>query len=246
MLQNKTVLITGGSRGIGAAIVQKCLEAGAQVAFTYQQNAEKAQALVQELAPLFPNQQIKAYQSDAKSTEQAQKVVEQVLADFGSLQVLINNAGITQDNLLMRLSEAQWDEVIDTNLKSVFNYCKAVMRPMLKAKAGSIINISSIVGLKGNPGQTNYAASKAGMLGFTKSLAQEMGARNIRCNVVAPGFIETDMTNKLDEATQARLLSGVALQRLGTPQEVAQVVVFLASDYASYITGEVIQVTGGM
>ena len=246
MLQNKTVLITGGSRGIGAAIVQKCLEAGAQVAFTYQQNVEKSQALIQELSPLFPTQQIKAYQSDAKSTEQAQKVVEQVLADFGGLQVLINNAGITQDNILMRLSEAQWDEVIDTNLKSVFNYCKAVMRPMLKAKAGSIINISSIVGLKGNPGQTNYAASKAGMVGFTKSLAQEMGVRNIRCNVVAPGFIETDMPNKLDEATQARLLAGVSLQRLGTPQEVAQVVVFLASDYASYVTGEVIQVTGGM
>ena len=244
LLENKTVLITGASRGIGKGIATVFAEHGANVVFTYSSSLDAANALETELQAL--SIQAKGYQSNAADFEQAQELVENVLADFSTIDVLINNAGITKDNLLMRISEEDFDKVIEVNLKSVFNLTKAVQRTMLKQRYGSIINMSSVVGLKGNAGQSNYAASKAGIIGFSKSVALELGSRNIRCNVIAPGFIETEMTAKLSEEVVAEWRAGIPLKRGGTPNDVANACVFLASDLSSYITGQVINVDGGM
>jgi len=244
LLQNKTVLITGASRGIGKGIATVFAEHGANVVFTYSSSVDAANALETELQAL--GVQAKGYQSNAADFEQAQELVENVLADFSTIDVLINNAGITKDNLLMRISEEDFDKVIEVNLKSVFNLTKAVQRTMLKQRHGSIINMSSVVGVKGNAGQSNYAASKAGIIGFSKSVALELGSRNIRCNVIAPGFIETEMTAKLSEEVVAGWRAGIPLKRGGTPNDVANACVFLASDLSSYITGQVINVDGGM
>ena len=244
LLENKTVLITGASRGIGKGIATVFAEHGANVVFTYSSSVDAANALETELQAL--GVQAKGYQSNAADFEQAQELVENVLADFSTIDVLINNAGITKDNLLMRISEEDFDRVIEVNLKSVFNLTKAVQRTMLKQRHGSIINMSSVVGVKGNAGQSNYAASKAGIIGFSKSVALELGSRNIRCNVIAPGFIETEMTAKLSEEVVAGWRAGIPLKRGGTPNDVANACVFLASDLSSYITGQVINVDGGM
>jgi 3-oxoacyl-[acyl-carrier protein] reductase len=244
LLENKVALITGGSRGIGKGIVEVFAAQGAHVAFTYNSSAEAANAMADELSQ--NGVIVKAYQSDAAQFDQAESLVAQVLADFGSIDILINNAGITKDNLLMRISEEDFDRVIEVNLKSVFNMTKAVQRTMLKQRHGSIINMSSIVGVQGNAGQTNYAASKAGIIGFSKSVALELGSRNIRCNVIAPGFIETEMTQKLDEATVQSWRDGIPLKRGGTPQDIANTCLYLASELSSYVTGQVIHVDGGM
>jgi 3-oxoacyl-[acyl-carrier protein] reductase len=244
LLQNKTVLITGASRGIGKGIAIVFAEHGANVVFSYSSSVDAANALETELQSL--GIQAKGYQSNAADFEQAQELVENVLADFSTIDVLINNAGITKDNLLMRISEEDFDKVIEVNLKSVFNLTKAVQRTMLKQRHGSIINMSSVVGVKGNAGQSNYAASKAGIIGFSKSIALELGSRNIRCNVIAPGFIETEMTAQLSEDVVAGWRAGIPLKRGGTPNDVANACVFLASDLSSYITGQVINVDGGM
>ena len=244
LLENKVALITGGSRGIGKGIVEVFAAQGAHVAFRYNSSAEAANAMAEELSQ--NGVKVKAYQSDAAQFDQAESLVAQVLADFGSVDILINNAGITKDNLLMRISEEDFDRVIEVNLKSVFNMTKAVQRTMLKQRHGSIINMSSIVGVQGNAGQTNYAASKAGIIGFSKSVALELGSRNIRCNVIAPGFIETEMTQKLDEATVQTWRDGIPLKRGGTPQDIANTCLYLASDLSSYVTGQVIHVDGGM
>jgi 3-oxoacyl-[acyl-carrier protein] reductase len=244
LLENKTVLITGASRGIGKGIATVFAQHGANVVFTYSSSVDAANALETELQAL--GVQAKGYQSNAADFEQAQELVENVLADFSTIDVLINNAGITKDNLLMRISEEDFDKVIEVNLKSVFNLTKAVQRTMLKQRHGSIINMSSVVGVKGNAGQSNYAASKAGIIGFSKSIALELGSRNIRCNVIAPGFIETEMTAKLSEEVVAGWRAGIPLKRGGTPNDVANACVFLASDLSSYITGQVINVDGGM
>lgn len=244
LLEGKTAIITGGSRGIGKGIVEVFAQHGANVAFTYSSSAEAANALAEEVSKT--GVKAKAYKSDAASYEEAQSLAANVLADFGSIDILINNAGITKDNLLMRISEEDFDKVIEVNLKSVFNMTKAVQRTMLKQRKGSIINMSSVVGVKGNAGQTNYAASKAGVIGFTKSVALELGSRNIRCNAVAPGFIETEMTGKLDEETVNAWREMIPLKRGGTPEDVANTCVFLASDLSAYITGQVLNVDGGM
>lgn len=244
LLAGKVALITGGSRGIGAAIALRFAEEGASVAFTYRSSSEKAKAVEAELEA--KGVQAKGYQSDAGSFEQAEQLVKSVLEDFGKIDVLINNAGITRDNLMLRMTEDQWDEVIATNLKSIFNLTKQVVRPMMKNRGGSIINMSSIVGITGNAGQANYAASKAGIIGFSKSIAKEMGSRNLRCNVIAPGFIETDMTDELDEKTKADYLTNIPLKRLGKSQEIADACVFLASDMSTYVTGQVLSVCGGL
>jgi len=244
LLENKVVLITGASRGIGKAIAERCIEEGAKVAFTYLSSKEKANALVAELSK--GGGEVKGFKSNAADFDAAQKLVEEVVEAFGTIDVLVNNAGITRDNLLMRMTEEMWDEVINTNLKSVFNLTKAVQRPMLKARKGSIINMSSVVGVQGNAGQSNYAASKAGMIGFTKSIAQELGSRNIRCNSIAPGFIETEMTDALDDKVVEEWRKAIPLKRGGTPEDVANTVVFLASDWSAYITGQTINVCGGM
>ena len=244
LLENKTVLITGASRGIGRGIATVFAQHGANVVFTYSSSVDAANVLETELQAL--GVKAKGYQSNAADFEQAQELVENVLADFSTINVLINNAGITKDNLLMRISEEDFDNVIEVNLKSVFNLTKAVQRTMLKQRHGSIINMSSVVGVKGNAGQSNYAASKAGIIGFSKSIALELGSRNIRCNVIAPGFIETEMTAKLSEEVVAGWRSGIPLKRGGTPNDVANACVFLASDLSSYITGQVINVDGGM
>ena len=244
LLENKTVLITGASRGIGKGIATVFAQHGANVVFTYSSSVDAANALETELQAL--GVQAKGYQSNAADFEQAQELIENVLADFSTIDVLINNAGITKDNLLMRISEEDFDKVIEVNLKSVFNLTKAVQRTMLKQRHGSIINMSSVVGVKGNAGQSNYAASKAGIIGFSKSIALELGSRNIRCNVIAPGFIETEMTAKLSEEVVAGWRAGIPLKRGGTPNDVANACVFLASDLSSYITGQVINVDGGM
>ena len=244
LLENKTVLITGASRGIGKGIATVFAEHGANVLFTYSSSLDAANALEIELQAL--GVQAKGYQSNAADFEQAQELVENVLADFSTIDVLINNAGITKDNLLMRISEEDFDKVIEVNLKSVCNLTKAVQRTMLKQRYGSIINMSSVVGLKGNAGQSNYAASKAGIIGFSKSVALELGSRNIRCNLIAPGFMETEMTAKLSEEVVAGWRAGIPLKRGGTPNDVANACVFLASDLSSYITGQVINVDGGM
>lgn len=244
LLENKNVLITGASRGIGRGIAQVFAKHGANVAFTYSSSIDAANALEKELHDFGVS--AKGYQSNAADFEQAQELASQVLTDFTSIDVLINNAGITKDNLLMRITEDDFDKVIEVNLKSVFNLTKAVQRTMLKQRSGSIINMSSVVGVKGNAGQSNYAASKAGIIGFSKSIALELGSRNIRCNVIAPGFIETEMTAKLSEDVVAGWRAGIPLKRGGTPDDVANACVFLASDLSSYITGQVIHVDGGM
>lgn len=244
LLEDKVVIITGASRGIGKSIAEECVRQGAKVAFTYLSSVEKAQALEKELAAL--GGVAKGFKSDASKYDEAQSLVDQVVETFGTVDVLVNNAGITRDTLLMRMTEEQWDEVMNTNLKSAFNLTKAVQRPMLKARKGSIINMSSVVGVSGNAGQSNYAASKAGLIGFTKSIAQELGSRNIRCNAIAPGFIETEMTAALDEKVVAEWRNSIPLKRGGTPKDVADLTVFLGSDMSTYITGQTIHVCGGM
>ncbi|MDT8415764.1 MAG: 3-oxoacyl-[acyl-carrier-protein] reductase [Flavobacteriaceae bacterium] len=244
LLQGKTAIITGASRGIGKGIATIFAQNGAHVAFTYSSSVEAATTLEQELQAY--GVKAKGYQSDASDFGQSQAFVDAVVADFGTVDILINNAGITKDNLLMRISEEDFDKVIAVNLKSVFNLTKAVQRTMLKQRSGSIINMSSVVGVKGNAGQSNYAASKAGIIGFSKSVALELGSRNIRCNVIAPGFIETEMTGKLDEKTVQGWRDAIPLKRGGTPEDVANACLFLASDLSDYITGQVIHVDGGM
>ncbi|MEO1487537.1 MAG: 3-oxoacyl-[acyl-carrier-protein] reductase [Bacteroidota bacterium] len=244
LLQDKNVIITGASRGIGKGIAEVFASHGANVAFTYSSSEAPALALEKELQT--KGVKAKAYQSNAASFEASEQLIAQVLEDFDSIDVLINNAGITKDNLLMRMGEADFDKVIEVNLKSVFNMTKAVQRTMLKQRNGSIINMSSVVGVKGNAGQTNYAASKAGIIGFTKSVALELGSRNIRCNAIAPGFIETEMTEKLDEKTVQGWRDGIPLKRGGTPDDVANACLFLASDLSGYVTGQVLNVDGGM
>ena len=242
MLENKVALITGGSRGIGEALVRKFASLGASVAFTYALSAEKATAIADSLAPA----KVKAYASDASSFTQAEALIKAVLIDFGKIDILINNAGITKDTLMLRMTEEQWDDVIRINLKSAFNLTKHALKPMLSAKQGSIINMTSVVGCFGNAGQANYAASKAGMIGFTKSIAKEIGSRSIRCNAIAPGFIETDMTHTLDEKTKEAYFSNLAIKRFGSADEVADLAAFLASDQSKYITGQVISICGGL
>jgi 3-oxoacyl-[acyl-carrier protein] reductase len=244
LLQNKTALITGASRGIGRSIALTFAKAGADVAFTYLSSVEKGEALATELKTFGVN--AKGYRSDASDYSSAETLVNEVVADFGNIDILVNNAGITKDGLLMRMSEEQWDDVIRVNLKSVFNLTKACTKPMMKAKAGSIINLTSVVGIRGNAGQSNYAASKAGIIGFTKSVALELGSRNIRSNAIAPGFIETEMTDELNVASIEEWKKSIPLKRGGQPEEVAEACVFLASDMSRYITGQVLQVDGGM
>lgn len=245
LLEGKNVIITGASRGIGMGIAQVFADHGANVAFTYSSSEAPALALEKELTE--KGVKAKAYKSNAASFQEAEELVAKVLEDFdGRIDVLINNAGITKDNLLMRMSEADFDAVIDINLKSVFNMTKAVQRTLLKQRKGSIINMSSVVGVKGNAGQTNYAASKAGMIGFTKSVALELGSRNIRCNAIAPGFIETEMTDKLDEKTVQGWRDGIPLKRGGSTEDIANACLYFASDLSSYVTGQVLNVDGGM
>lgn len=244
LLQGKTALITGAARGIGKGIALKFAEAGANIAFSDIRYDEAAQELENAIKALGVN--AKGYASDAGSFEDSDKLINDVMNDFGAIDILVNNAGITRDTLLMRMTEADWDIVIRVNLKSIFNMTKAVQRVMLKQRFGSIINMSSVVGLGGNAGQSNYAASKAGLIGFTKSIAQELGSRNIRCNAIAPGFIETDMTAKLPQEVREEWIKTIPLRRAGTPEDVANVALYLASDLSSYITGQVISVCGGM
>lgn len=244
LLQGKTAIITGATRGIGRGIAIVFAQQGANVAFTYSSSVQAAEELEKELIGM--GVQAKGYQSNAGDFNEAQKMVDDVIATFGTVDILINNAGITKDNLLMRISEEDFDKVIEINLKSVFNMTKAVQRIMLKNKAGSIINMSSVVGVKGNAGQTNYAASKAGVIGFSKSVALELGSRNIRCNVIAPGFIETEMTEKLSADVVEGWRNNIPLKRGGTPEDVANACVFLASDLSAYVTGQVLNVDGGM
>lgn len=244
LLENKTALITGASRGIGNGIAVEFAKQGANVAFTFNASVDAAKELEKELESF--GVKAKGYQSNAADFDAAQELVKEVINEFGSLEILINNAGITKDNLLMRISEEDFDKVIEVNLKSVFNLTKAVIRPMMKQRMGSIINMSSVVGVKGNAGQANYAASKAGILGFTKSVALELGSRNIRCNAIAPGFIETEMTGKLDPKTVEEWRKGIPLKRGGAPEDVANACVFLASDMSAYITGQTLNVDGGM
>lgn len=243
-LQGKKTLITGGSRGIGAAIVKTFVEYGAHVAFTYRSSKEEADQLIQSLGKT--EGKVIAFSSDASNFEAANQLVGEVIKELGGIDILINNAGITKDTLLLRMTEEQWDQVIQVNLKSVFNLTKHSIRPMMKSGGGSIINISSVVGVTGNAGQSNYAASKAGIFGFTKSIAKEMGSRNIRCNAIAPGFIETEMTDELNEETKMAYLANIPLKRLGKAQEVADLCAFLATDNASYISGQTISICGAM
>lgn len=244
MLKGKKVIITGASRGIGRGIAEVFAGQGADVAFTYSSSEGPALELEGKLKSMGVF--AKAYKSNAASFAEAETLVSDVLKDFGGVDVLINNAGITRDNLLMRMNEGDFDDVIATNLKSVFNMTKAIQRTLLKQRSGSIINISSVVGVKGNAGQANYAASKAGMIGFTKSIALELGSRSIRCNAIAPGFIETEMTQKLDEKTVQGWRDAIPLKRGGTAEDVANACLFLASDLSAYITGQVLNVDGGM
>ncbi len=244
LLEGKVALVTGGSRGIGKALALAFAQQGADVAFSDLKYDEQAQELEKEIQNLGVKG--KGYASDASSFEDSEKLVASVTKDFGKLDVLVNNAGITRDTLLMRMTEDNWDDVIRINLKSVFNLTKAAQRYMLKQRSGSIINMSSVVGLGGNAGQANYAASKAGMIGFTKSVAQEIGARNVRCNAIAPGFIETDMTAKLPEDVKKEWAEKIPLKRAGKPEDVANTAIYLASDLSSYVTGQVIPVCGGM
>ena len=244
LLQGKNTLITGASKGIGRAIALRFAEEGANVAFTYLSSVEQGQALEQELTS--KGVKAKGYRSDASDFAQADALINSVVSDFGSLDVLVNNAGITMDNLLLRMTEDAWDKIMNVNLKSCFNTVKAAVKPMMKQKGGSIINMTSVVGLKGNPGQANYAASKAGIIGFTKSVALELGSRGIRSNAIAPGFIETEMTAVLDQKVVQTWRDAIPLKRGGRPEDVANACVFLGSDMSSYISGQVIQVDGGM
>lgn len=245
LLQGKTALITGATRGIGKGIAQRFAAEGANIAFTYASSDAAAAALCTELSERY-GVKVKAWKSDAADFKASEELAAAVIAEFGKVDVLVNNAGVTRDNLLMRMTEEQWDEVINTNLKSAFNLTKAFLRHFLGNRSGSIINMSSVVGVDGNAGQANYAASKAGLIGFSKSVAQELGSRNIRCNVVAPGFIETEMTEKLDEAVKKSWIEDIPLKRGGTPDDVANVCVFLASELSAYVTGQTISVCGGM
>ncbi|MXV17292.1 3-oxoacyl-[acyl-carrier-protein] reductase [Hufsiella ginkgonis] len=244
LLEGKTALITGASKGIGRKIAEKFVEHGAKVAFTYLSSIEKGQALEQEL--LAGGTIVKGYRSDASKFEEAEKLVNDVVADFGTLDIVVNNAGITKDGLLMRMTEQNWDDVLAANLKSIFNLTKAASRIMMKNRKGVFINMSSVVGVQGNAGQANYAASKAGIIGFSKSIARELGSRNIRTNVVAPGFIRTEMTDVLDPKVVEGWAAGIPLKRAGEPEDVANMCVFLASDMSAYVTGQVIAVDGGM
>ncbi|PWN07436.1 3-oxoacyl-[acyl-carrier-protein] reductase [Rhodohalobacter mucosus] len=243
-LKGKNCLVTGGGRGIGRAIALQLAEYGANVAVTYSRSADAANETVTEIETLGARGM--ALQADATNFAKAEEVINTLTEEWGSIDVLVNNAGIAQDNLILRMSEENWDAVLDTNLKSVFNYCKAATKPMMRARGGSVINIGSVVGISGNAGQSNYAASKAGMIGFTKSYAKELASRNIRANVVAPGYILTEMTEKLSENVLEAIKTETPLGRAGNPDEVSNVVAFLASDLSSYITGEVIRVDGGM
>lgn len=247
LLEGKTSIVTGAARGIGTAIALKLAQHGSNIAFTYvsDSSAEKAKTLVNELENL--GVKAKAYQSNASEISACEIFVNDVLKDFGNIDVCVNNAGISKDNLLLRMTSEQWDDVMNTNLKSVFNMTKQIIRPMMKAKAGSIINMSSIIGIRGNAGQSSYAASKAGVIGFTKSIALEIGSRNIRCNAIAPGFIETDMTHYLkDGDASTEFLKKIPLSRFGKAEEIADVTLFLASNMSSYITGQVISACGGL
>lgn len=244
LLDGKTALVTGASKGIGNSVAKKFAEQGANVAFTYLSSVEKGEALEKELAAM--GIKAKGYRSDASDFAAAEQLINSVVEDFGSLDVLVNNAGITKDNLLMRMTEEMWDTVINVNLKSCFNTVKSATRTFMKQRSGSIINMTSVVGLKGNAGQSNYAASKSGIIGFTKSVALELGSRGIRCNAIAPGFIETEMTASLDEKMVQTWRDAIPLKRGGTPEDVADCCVFLASDMSTYITGQVLQVDGGM
>jgi len=244
LLEGKNAIITGGSRGIGKGIAEVFAQHGANVAFTYNSSSQSAEELAKELESL--GVKAKAYQSNAASFKEAQELIDSVVEDFGSIDIVVNNAGITKDNLLMRMSEEDFDKVIEVNLKSIFNMTKAVQRTMLKQRSGSIINMSSVVGVTGNAGQANYAASKAGIIGFSKSMAQELGSRNIRTNVIAPGFIETEMTEKLDEKTVQGWRDAIPLKRGGKPEDIANACVYLGSDLSAYVTGQVIHVDGGM
>lgn len=243
LLEGKVALITGGTRGIGKGIVETFAKQGAKVAFTYAGSVEKAAEIENSLSG---ETQIKAYQSDASDFDAAQKLVEDVVAEFGQIDILVNNAGITKDSLLLRMSKEDWDVIMKVNLDSVFNLTKAVIKPMMKARSGSIINMSSVVGIQGNGGQANYAASKAGVIGFTKSVALELGSRNIRCNAIAPGFIETEMTAALDQKVIEEWRDDVPMKRGGLPEDVANACVFLGSDMSKYITGQVLNVCGGL
>lgn len=247
LLENKIAIVTGAARGIGEGIALKLAEHGAHIAFTYisENSAEKANALQKKLIGL--GVKAKAYRSNAGNFAECETFVNDVVKEFGAVDVCVNNAGISKDNLLLRMTPEQWDNVININLKSVFNMTKQVIRPMMKAKTGSIINMSSVIGLMGNAGQGSYAASKAGIIGFTKSVAKELGSRNIRCNAIAPGFVETDMTGYLKEGEQAdKYKAGIPLGRFGTTEDIANVTLFLASELGAYITGQVISVDGGL
>lgn len=243
LLEGKVAIITGATRGIGKGIAQVFAKQGAKIAFTYAGSVDKAKALEEELSAIT---QVKGYQSDASDFDAAQKLVDEVMAEFGQVDILVNNAGITKDNLLLRMGKDDWDIIMKTNLDSVFNLTKAVIKPMMKAKAGSIINMSSVVGIQGNAGQANYAASKAGVIGFTKSVALELGSRNIRCNAIAPGFIETEMTAALDQKVIEEWRNDVPMKRGGQPEDVANACVFLGSDMSAYVTGQVLNVCGGL
>ncbi|MEE2699791.1 MAG: 3-oxoacyl-[acyl-carrier-protein] reductase [Bacteroidota bacterium] len=244
LLEGKNVIITGASRGIGKGIAEVFAREGANIAFTYHSSHEKAKILEQELSK--NGCKVKGYKSDASDFDAAQQLLTSVIEEFGSIDVLVNNAGITKDNLLIRMSEEDFDNVMRVNMKSVFNLTKAVMQPMLKQRKGSIINMSSVVGIKGNAGQANYATSKSAIIGFTKSVALELGSRNIRCNAIAPGFIETEMTDALGEETIKEWRDSIPLKRGGTPEDIANTTLFLASDLSNYITGQVLNVCGGM
>jgi 3-oxoacyl-[acyl-carrier protein] reductase len=244
LLAGKNALITGASKGIGRAIALRFAQEGANVGFTYLSSVAQGEALVAELQAL--GVQAKGYRSDASDFAAAEQLITQFLADFGTVDVLVNNAGITKDNLLLRMTEEQWDSVLNVNLKSVFNLTKAATKALMKQRGGSIINLTSVVGVKGNAGQANYAASKAGIIGFSKSVALELGSRNVRCNAIAPGFIETEMTAQLDQKVVDSWKEGIPMKRGGTPEEVADCAVFLGSDLSRYMTGQVLQVNGGM
>lgn len=244
LLNGKVAIITGATRGIGKGIAKRFAEEGANIAFTYVSSGSAAEEVQKELEAY--GIKAKGYQSNAGDLKSTEELIDQVLADFGNIDIVVNNAGITKDGLLMRMTEENWDDVMNINLKSVFNMTKAVLRTFLKNKDGVIINMSSVVGVQGNGGQSNYAASKAGIIGFTKSVAQELGSRNIRSNAIAPGFIATEMTEKLDEKVVAGWLEDIPLKRAGTPEDVANVALFLASDLGSYVNGQVISVCGGM
>lgn len=244
LLSGKVALITGGSRGIGEAIVLKYAQEGADIAFTYLSSEEKANAIV--AAASAYGVKVKAYKSDASNYAQAETLIGDVVAEFSKIDILINNAGITKDTLMLRMSEDQWDQVMEVNLKSVFNLTKHVLKPMMKQKAGSIINMGSVVGVFGNAGQANYAASKAGIIGFSKSIAKEVGSRNIRCNTVAPGFIETDMTHVLTDEQKKAYIDSIPLRRLGIGEDVANACVYLGSDMSTYVSGQVLSVCGAL